>query len=611
MDLDVQALSEVVVVGYGTQEKKEITSSVASVKAEDFNKGVVNDPAQLLQGKVAGLSITRPGGDPNDGFNIRLRGVSTFGANAEPLVVIDGVIGASLATVDPNDIESIDVLKDGSAAAIYGTRGSSGVILVTTKSGQAGVTRVDYNASLAFSQVANSIEFMDASEYRQVAGSADLGGDTDWLDEVTDLGVSQIHNLSLSGGTSATTYRASVNIRDVEGIGINTGFEQLNARFNLTQKALKDRATFTVNATTTTKNSELGWNEAFRYAISANPTLPVRYDGGTGQTDIGGYAERDIFDFFNPVSIAEQVINDQKDIKILGSFRADFDLSDMVDGLTLGFFYSQQRENELKGQYAPSTTKFQDANARDGIAARNSVNKWNELFETTLNYNNSFGSSDIAFLGGYSYQDFYEEGHGASGGIFLTDAFTYNNLGTAQEFPRGLGGAGSYANSNRLIAFFGRLNFTFDGTFFLSASARYEGSSRFGEDEKWGLFPAASAGVNVTNLTSIPGIDDLKLRASYGRTGNQPGSSYESIQRYGATGSFFFNGNYVPSYGPISNANSALQWETKDEIDIGADFSAVGGKVDWYNRLVHKNDLRSAIDCKCSCSTELVPSDFG
>lgn len=588
LELDVAQLAEVVVVGYGTQEKKEITSSVASVKAEDFNQGLVNNPAQLIQGKVGGLTVAKPGGDPNGNYTIRLRGVNTFGAQSEPLVVIDGVIGGSLGTVDPNDIASIDVLKDGSAAAIYGTRGSAGVILITTKAGVAGKTQVDYNASVAFDQVANTIEFFDAAEYRAVDGANDLGGNTDWVDEVTSIGVSHVHNLSMSGGAQGTTYRASINLRDVEGIGIKSGFTQVNARLNLTQKALNDNFTFQTNLSITTKDSEFGFDDSFRYAITANPTLPVFYSGTAGTTDVGGYAERDIFDFFNPVAISELNDNDGSDIRILGSFKAEYDFSDVVDGLRASVFYSQQRESEIRGQYFSSDSKFGGGNTNSGNAARRTDVKFNELIETTLNYDNTFGITDLSVLAGYSYQDFFNEGFGAAGGNFLTDAFTYNNLGASLDFPNGLGGVFSYANSNRLIAFFGRVNLNIDGTYFISASARQEGSSRFGEDEKWGLFPAISAGVNITNLVDLPGVDQLKFRGSWGQTGNQPSQSYLSLRRFGPAGSFFFNGNYIPSYGPQSNPNPNLKWEVKNEIDFGIDFSLNGGKisgtVDWYQR---------------------------
>jgi TonB-dependent starch-binding outer membrane protein SusC len=586
---DVTSLSEVVVVGYGTQEKKEITSSVSSVKAEDFNRGTVNDPVQLLQGKVAGLNIVRPGGDPNGGFNIRLRGVSTFGANSEPLVVIDGVIGGSLSTVDPNDIASIDVLKDASAAAIYGSRGGSGVILVTTKSGKSGKVTVDYNGSYATESVARTIDVMSADEYRQVPGAIDLGSNTDWLDLVTQRGYAQVHNLSFSGGTASTTYRASINLRDTEGVGIGSGFTQLNARLNLSQKALKDRATFTLVLSTTSKYASYGSNAAFNYAIIANPTMPV-YDNtttsATAGARFGGYAERDIFDFFNPVSIAEQNTNDGTDTRLLMSLRAEYDFQDVISGLRSAVFYSQQREHDWRGGYRPKTSKFGSPGL--GNAYQNSTDRENQLFEWTLNYDKQFGDLQLAVLGGYSYQDFFNHGYGASAGGFTSDVTGYWALPYALQFDQGLGGIGSGADGNKLIAFFGRLNFNYKDTYFLSASLRNELGSRFGEGNKSGSFPAVSAGVTLSNLFDLPAINNLKLRVSYGVAGNQPSRSYLSLARYTTSGTFYYNGAYINTYGPASNENPNLAWEKKSEIDIGLDFSLLNnrlsGTFDYFER---------------------------
>lgn len=590
MQSDVTALNEVVVVGYGTQEKKEITSAVTSVKSEDFNKGTVNDPVALLQGKVAGLNITRAGGDPNGGFNIRLRGVGTIGANAEPLIVIDGVIGGSLSTVDPNDILSMDVLKDGSAAAIYGSRGGSGVILVTTKSGKSGKVQVDYNGSYAIENVNNSISVMTAEEYRQVPGHIDLGATTDWLDVITQQGNAQVHNVALSGGSQSTTYRASMNVRLQNGVGLKSGFDQLNGRLTITQKALKDRASFTVNMSSTTKDAQLGNSASFNYGILANPTMPIYDNTTTSPTagaNYGGYAERDIFDFFNPLSLVEQNERDKKETRQLLSIRGEYDFSDFINGLSVALFYSGQRESDVYGFYNAKTAKFGGRNGL-GMAGRSTDQRTNELFETTVNYNTDLGGTNLALLGGYSYQDFFNDGFGLSGGNFVTDAFTYNNLGTALDFNNGLGNVYSYANSNKLVAFFGRANVNIGGNYFASVSARYEGSSRFGENNKWGVFPAASAGVTLSNLIDIPTVNSLKLRASYGVTGNQPTQSYISLEKYTRTGSFFYNGAFGPSYGPQSNANPDLKWETKAEIDFGFDFAMLNNKLtgtfDYYNR---------------------------
>ena len=581
----IQGLNEVVVVGYGTQEKKEITSAVASIKSEDFNRGTVNDPTQLLQGKVAGLNISRPGGNPNGGFNIRLRGISSFGANAEPLIVIDGVIGASLSTVDPNDIESMDVLKDGSAAAIYGTRGSAGVILVTTKSGKKGKAVVEYSGTAATENVARTINVMTADEYRALPGSNDLGSNTDWFDAVTKTGVSFVNNLSISGGNESTSYRMSLNSRNVDGVGINSGFDQLNARLNLTQRALKDKALFSVNISNTTADRKFGNDNSFRYAIITNPTLPI-YDPKPQSPNFGGYSERDIFDWFNPVSIAEQNINDGRESRLLASIRGEYNFT---SNFKAAVFYSTQRESFWNGSYSPKTAKFGGGFGRKGLATVQNNERLNELFEATLNYDKTLGKVAMSFLGGYSYQEFFNQGDYTQAGNFLTDAFTYNNLGAALDFANGLANVYSYANENKLVAFFGRANFNIDDTYLLSISSRYEGSTRFGENNKWGLFPAVSAGVNVANLVDITGVNALKVRGSYGRTGTQPGESYISLLRYGRQGNFFYNGAFVPSYGPVSNNNPNLSWETKDEFNFGLDFVALNNKlsgtIDYFTRV--------------------------
>jgi iron complex outermembrane receptor protein len=581
----VQALNEVIVVGYGTQERKEITSAVTSVKAENFNQGTVNDPRQLLQGKVAGLNIARPGGNPNGGFNMRLRGISSIGENAEPLVVIDGVIGGSLATVDPNDIESMDVLKDGSAAAIYGTRGSAGVILVTTKTGKTGRTVVEFNSSAAVENVARTISVMNAEEYKQIPGSIDHGSSTDWFDEVTNTGLSFINNLSLGGGSASTNYRISINSRNVTGVGINSGFDQLNGRINLTQRALKDKAIFTVNLSNTSIDRKFGNENSFRYAIITNPTLPVR-SSLDDDVRFGGYKELDIFDWFNPVSIAEQNIADGRDSKLLASIRGEYNFTSKFRGAV---FYASQRETEWRGNYSPKTAKFGGGFGRNGLASVRNNTFLNELFESTLHYDTNAGKVAMAFLGGYSYQQFFNQGSFMEAGNFLTDAFTYNNMNAALDRENGLSNLESYANSNKLVAFFGRANFNWEDTYLLSVSARYEGSSRFGANNKWGLFPAISAGVNIANLIDMTGVSAMKFRASYGRTGTQPNQSYISLLRFGKGNNFLYNGNFVPSYGPVSNPNPDLAWETKDEYNVGLDFvilnNKLDGAIDYYTRI--------------------------
>jgi iron complex outermembrane receptor protein len=590
MSEDVQSLQEIVVVGYGTQEKKEITSAVTSVSSEEFNKGNVNDPNQLLQGKVAGLVVSRPGANPNQGFNVRLRGLSTLGANSQPLVIIDGVVGADLNAVDPNDIESMDILKDGSAAAIYGSRGSSGVILVTTKTGKAGQATIDYNGYVSSENTARVVQVMSPDEFRDLGIGTDLGADTDWFDELTRNAISQVHNVALSGGSEQTTYRVSLNYRDIEGVAKATGFEQLNARLNLTQRALNDRLSFTINLAATTRDAigiygdDSPLDVAFRYATIANPTQPVYSDDP--QFDVyGGYYQQTLFDYFNPVGIIEQTDLESTDNTILYNLQAEYE---PIDGLRFLARYSQQRENRRGAQYFSKFAFFQGTN-RNGLAGRIEEANLNDLFETTATYDRDFGNLTFAGLAGYSYQDFDSEGFSAQGGNFLTDAFGFNNLGAALDFPNGLGGVGSFKNNYKIIGFFGRVNLNYNGTYFLSASVRREGSTRFGEGNKWGNFPAVSAGVTLSNLFNMPSVDNLKLRVSYGVTGNTPGESYLSLLRLAPQGNFFFNGDFIPSYGPASNPNPNLRWERKAEFDVGLDFAMLGdrftGSFDYYSRV--------------------------
>jgi iron complex outermembrane receptor protein len=589
LQADVQSLSEVVVVGYGSQEKKEITSAVASIDEESFNRGNVNDVSQLLQGKVAGLTITKAGGNPNQPFNIRLRGLSSLGGNSQPLVVVDGVIGADLNSVDPNDIASIDILKDGSAAAIYGSRGSSGVILVTTKTGKAGQAKIDYNGYVALEEVARTIDVASPDEFREIISDVgvpqnDLGNNTDWFGELTRPATTHVHNLALSGGTESTTYRASLNLRDGQGVALNTGFTQLNGRLNLTQRALDDRLSVTMNLAGTVRDNELGFDDAFRYATIYNPTAPIFGEGP--EFDIyDGYFQQVLFDYRNPVAILEQNQN-QEQVERL-NFNVEANLQ-IVDGLNLLARYGQQRETEEDFVYYDKNSFFVGRD-RNGLANRALFNDFNQLFETTLTYDRDFGGLILTGLAGYSYQEYVREGFGAEGGNFITDLFTYNNLGAALDFDNGLGNVFSYKNDYKIVGFFGRLNLNYNGTYFLSAAVRQEGSTLFGEGNKWGTFPAVSAGVSLTNLMDIPAADNIKLRASYGVTGNTPADPYLSLLRFGPQGNFFFNGNFIPSYGPASNPNPNLRWERKAEFDVGVDFAMFGdrlnGTIDYYQRV--------------------------
>ncbi|MEM8565949.1 MAG: TonB-dependent receptor [Bacteroidota bacterium] len=595
MEVDLEQLEEVVVIGYGVQERKEITSAVASVSAEDFNQGNVNDVSQLLQGKVAGLSITRAGGDPNGDFNIRLRGTGTVGANTSPLIVIDGVIGADLNSVDPSDIATFDVLKDGSAAAIYGTRGSAGVILITTKTGKTGKSTIDYNGYVAAEQIARTVDVMDRGEFVG-AGGNDLGDDTDWFDEISRTGMTHVHNLALSGGTANTTYRVSLNYRDVQGIALNTGFRQLNGRLNLTQRALDDKLALTFNIGSTVRESEFGDGAAFTAAAIYNPSSPIRRNPGDPLFEENdGFFELPINGYRNPVAILEQNVNEGNTKRLNFNTQVDYEI---IDGLNAMMRYSRNQENVLNGRYLDRNSQGLGLD-RNGLATRETQENYNDLFESTLNYTRTFDRLNVSVLGGYSYQKFTAEEFSAQGGDFRTDEFTYNNLGAANDFRTGEGTINSSKEDNTLVAFFGRVNLNLDDTYFFSASLRHEGSSQFGDNEKWGSFPAVSGGVNIAKLVSMPSVNNLKARASFGVTGALPPGPYLSLSRFERSGSFFFNGSFIDAFGTVQNANPNLRWEQKEEINLGLDFGLfddrLTGSIDYFRRTTTDLILEAAV----------------
>lgn len=580
-----ELLDEVVVTGYGTQRTKEVTSSIASIKAKDFNQGNITSPTQLLQGKVGGLVISRPGSNPNGDFDIRLRGLSSVGASSSPLIVIDGVLGGDLNAIDPNDIASMDILKDASAAAIYGTRGAAGVILITTKKGTPGSTNVTYNGSVTMDTKDRVTNVLQADAYRSFGGGTDRGASTDWFEEITQTGLTQIHNLSMSGGTTSTTYRISGNYRDATGIARETGFERLNFRGNLTQKAMDDRLTLTANITISDEASKLGWDEAFRYATIHNPTSPIRLnesDAAFGRWD--GYQQEVLFDYYNPVAIIEQNPHNSTENNMGANIKGDYALT---DDLSVGVFYSRQNKNYVENAYFDKNSFWVGEN-RNGLARTFNEEEEDQLFRLEANYTTNISNGvEMKLLGGYEYQDFLFQGNFTEAGDFLTDAFTFNNFGAAGDFANGLANVGSYKNTNRLISFFGRANFNINDTYFATASLRRDGSSRFGTENKWGIFPALSAGVDLVKAANISGFNQLKFRVSYGQTGANVDQSLLSLQRFGPSGNFFYNGAFVPSFGPASNPNPDLKWEVKTEYNVGLDFAMndynFTGSVEYYN----------------------------
>ncbi|MEP4533167.1 MAG: SusC/RagA family TonB-linked outer membrane protein [Cyclobacteriaceae bacterium] len=586
MELNVEELSEVVVVGYGTQDKKEITSSVVTLDEAQFNKGNVNDPSQLLQGKVPGLSIYNKGGDPNATSTIRLRGISTVGANTEPLVVIDGVIGASLNNVDPNDIETINVLKDGSAAAIYGSRGSSGVILVTTKSGKRGSgVNASYNTYMAVAKIANQQPVMNKSEYIN-AGGNDLGSETDWIDEVTRNGISAVHNVAISGAAENTTFRLSTNFRNVDGILRKSGFDQINARANINHYALNDKLNVNFNMSLTERQSNYSFNEALRYAVLYNPTAPITNDDGS-------YFQAILFDNFNPVAIVDQNQNLGKKKDLNFNTQVSYNI---LDELSVTANFAKQYGDDIRGEYYPRTSFFRGLN-RGGLARRSVSDKEFTLFESFATYTNSFGKIDLTASAGYSFQEETDEYFVLQLGDFPADQLGFNALEDSRNI---LSGGASLieilSNSSpdsRIIAFFGRVNLTFDDGIFFNASLRREGSTKLGDNNKWGLFPAVGLGADISKYVDLGLMNSLKVRAGFGVTGSLPSNSGLAQELFDYT---FNAGEFVQ----LRAANPDLQWEEKAELNIGVDFGMMNnkltGSVDVYTRDVSDFILERDVD---------------
>ena len=597
---DTQMLEDVVVVGYGTQERSQITGSVTSVKEDEFVKGAVNDPNNLLQGKVPGLVSSAVGGNPNDDQQIRLRGISSFGPNQEPLVVVDGIIGANLDNIDPRDIESMEVLKDASASAIYGTRGSGGVILVTTKKGVSGETQISYNAYLTGDFVEKQLDVLSASEFTTFAEErginvTDGGAQTDWFDEITQTGLQNVHSLSISGGNETTTYRLSGNFRDIDGIQEETGFQRINARLNLSHKALDDMLTFTVNLSGTNREEDIGFGSAFRYAATFNPTLPVKSEGFE---NTGGFTEiPGGFDVFNPEAIIKTGDNfaERKNFNIAG--RVEYDFEKIIPGLTASAFYSLETINDTESVFLETTNKVGGNATQDrlgtGLARQQEIDNQSELVEGTVNYITDIKDLRLDVLGGYSWQMFVNEGSFVEGGDFIADAVRLNNLSFAQDFRQGEGTVSSSKDQSRLVAGFGRVSANWDDTYFLNGSVRREASTRFGENNKWGTFWSIGASIEFSNLISIPKVSRLKIRASYGETGQNAPQIGLAQQRFAPVSNFFDGSDFVQSFGPVSNSNPDLKWEEKEEFNIGLDFGILNdritGTVEFYSQ--ETNDL--------------------
>jgi len=595
---DATSLNEIVIVGYGNTTKKEVTSAVTTVSEEEFNKGTVNSPAGLLQGKVAGLSIYNKGGNPNQDAVIRLRGISTVGANSSPLIVVDGVIGASLNNVDPSDIETMTVLKDGSAAAIYGSRGSSGVIIVTTKRGKSGTTQVSYNGSVAVAAIQNTIDVMSGDEFA-AAGGTDLGSRTDWLDLVTREAVSNVHNVAVSGGYEGTNFRVSTNFRDAQGILGNSGFNQFNTRLQASTRILNDKLKIDFNASYTKRDSEFGFNEALRYAVLYNPTAPVLGADSPypfNADTYGGYFETlGLFDSFNPVSVQNQNTNQGARNEFTYSANFRYDVS---DSFKLNAIYSQQTSKYTNSAYYRTTSLFRggaSSPTRKGLANKTTGDNEFKLFEIYGDYNlNLSDKINMKFTGGYSWQQENSSSYFLEAGDFPNDNLAYLD---ALEWSQDVVNAGQINISSdrspdqKIIAMFGRLNFTYDDAIFFNASIRREGSTKLGENNQWGVFPALGLGADLNKYLQLDNVELLKVRLGYGVTGSLP-------SQYGLQYARFNPAPDKLSTVAVTDANPDLKWEEKAETNLGFEFNRgrFSSTLDLYTRTVSDFILERTVD---------------
>lgn len=594
MEEDSKLLSDVVVIGYGTQKKGDITSAVASVKAEDFTQGKIGDAAELIKGKIAGLSVTSSSGDPTASSSIMLRGISTIEGSVTPLILVDGIEGG-LNTVAPENIASIDVLKDASAAAIYGTRGANGVILITTKSGQRDSrANVTYSNYFSFSNWAKKADFMDTHDVLQGLTTFNYEGyDTDWLKAISrKSGFEHNHSFQVSGGSKNSTYSANVAYNNEEGIMRGTDNERLRFQMDYTQYVWNDILKFNFNALVTRQKYSLNESDyTYRQAIIRNPSEPVYNPDGSYFENLSGKQY-----YYNPI----EILNEYE-----GDVRTRF--SQLVGNITVEPIKGWQTNVMLSWGESTSTSQSYTSprhyslvlqNNYNGSASKSEGTSISKNLEVTSKYRATWNNVHrFEALVGYSYLYNEYDGFNAGNGNFPTEAFKYNNLGLGTLLTEKDRHAwmGSYKNDNKLIGFFGRISYGFDNRYNILVSLRHEGSSKFGANHKWATFPSVSAGWTITNEKFMEDTRDwmnnLRLRVGYGVTGITPNDSYLSMYKY----DFDPYGNNLNTSGEwgktlmvSQNPNKDLKWETSREINIGIDYgffnNRISGTIDFYTK---------------------------
>jgi iron complex outermembrane receptor protein len=625
LEPQAQVMDEIVVTGYGAQRRAEVTGAIATIEGDQANVGVVVNADQMLQGRAAGVEVQQQTGDPGAAVQIRVRGGTSISGSDEPLYVIDGVViqndptepggngvggDASparnpLTLINPSDIKSITVLKDAAAAAIYGARGANGVILVETKQGERGQSTFEYDGYVSFGQAANSLGLLNGDQYRQfIQEQVDAGvlpasrldgfgtANTDWQNEVLRSTISQNHNVSFSGGTATTTYRASLNYMNTQGAALSSGQERFQARINARQYAWDDRLQIGLNLTAShIENDYVPFQDGggfegdlFQNMVVFNPTFPVTVtDEATGQTkyyEIGAGRQS----VRNPVALSEQLLDFGSSTRVLGNVRAQLDITSSLQAQAI---VGVDRTDGGRKVYYPAASPV--GAEYNGLAARRAQALTGVTFQGLLNYDQNFGGvHSVQATGGYEFQDFSSGGAGAETRDYLTDAFSFDNLGAGanKQTPY------SYLNENRVVGFFGRLVYGFKDRYFLTAVVRRDGSSRFGEASKWGTFPAISASWRLSQERFMENglFSELRLRAGYGVQGNDAADSYASLVLLSPSegDSYPFGDQKVVGVFPSQNPNPDLKWEETTTLNFGVDFGfsdqRIAGSIDYYQK---------------------------
>ncbi len=585
---DMEALDEVVVVGYATGSKRTISGAVERIKKEDMNQGVVNNPLESIKGKVAGVVISQSGGDPASKPSIRVRGTSSLSGGNDPLVIIDGVFGDMdmLNAIAPADIETFTILKDASETAQYGSRGAAGVIVVTTVKGKSGTRTLSYNGTYGISNVYKNLDMLSADQYRSLGQRlgttvTDKGYNSNWFDEIEQLGYTQNHNLSFGAGTDDSNYRASVGLIDQQGIIKNSGMRNYTAKLDAMQNMFNNKLKIEFGMFGSLKelDNTNDYLKTFYSAASYNPTFPtVKNDAGTWDEDPMAN------EIHNPMGRLE--IQDRESnayVNVHG--RLTYSILEELKLSAFGSYTYNVKENK---RYFPKDIK---ASLSDGGHAERIDNKQNILMGNiqltyTKDFNEKHHFDALALVEGqkYHYTGFTAKSH-----AYETDYFGYNNLKAGGDVK--YGDVESYENENRIASFMARVNYMYDNRYIFTANVRADGSSKLGADNKWGFFPSASAAWVINEEAFMKDVDwlsNLKLRAGYGLTGNQDAiEAYNSLALYQPNGVTTLGGSPMATYGILRNANPDLRWEVKKTFDVGVDFGILNGRysltADWYH----------------------------